>query len=286
MKTSERSSNTARTLVSIVISVICVTAIFGATAAGTPKQVGADGQATRNELSVETSSKAKRVNKNSVLPSGKQRLSAQKILTIDPSFVALSPEESDWLDQNGYLTREEMRAYQSMPIKALEALALQKGDNNARTALGIRHLRDGEPFKAMSVLNSAISHGSLSAVEWLATAEKMYAQQTLPRNPVNIQMAEGFYLGRLQQAANWGDHRARVRVEKFRQKNLEPVNDDVIQGYAKSFSDSSLRVAARGTTLGRRANIRPNGDKWSKLDQAAKNHSKSAELNTFEVIIR
>lgn len=198
-------------------------------------------------------------------PQGAVDVTADKILSADPAFVALSADEVRWLTRNGFLEREQWAALQALGETELLRRSREQGDMTAATALGLARARSGDAAGAIRSLDRAARSGSLYALEQLAFAELQDFQTgTGPRDIASEELARAAFVARMEQARIMGDHRVDFYIDQVasgldRQRYGDQILRQTTEYMRQMGEDASIRgVPARGP------DARPNIDLWQR----------------------
>jgi len=186
--------------------------------------------------------------------------SAEEIKAMDPSLVALSPEEAQWLFKHGYPTQAELDALPATSYAELEQRA-RSGDPRAAMLLGLKYEMDGDLMNAATVQAIAAQKGSLFAREKMA-ALSLYEENT-PGDPGT------FYLY-MQIAKILGDHRADAIIGNTLPSNMNGALRMQMERSALASLPSQLQLIAEDAQLrGVPPPVpdpRPNADLWHQID--------------------
>lgn len=149
------------------------------------------------------------------VPAQQRVMAAEDILSSDPAFVALSVEEAEWLEANGFPTQAEINALASYDPAELLARSRELRDQKATTLLGLRRMMDGDYRRAVGSLAYASNLGSLYAREQMAFAELKsihgYEAGQESRIPAD---AKATFVARMEVARILGDHRVDQYIDK------------------------------------------------------------------------
>ena len=191
-----------------------------------------------------------------------------EVLESDPSLVALSVEEANWLRDHGYPTRAELAALSSYDVNELLEKSREHRDVKATTLLGLRRLQDGDARGAYFSLGYAADLGSLYAREQMAFAHLQLQTGYTPGSDVRIPAADQvMFVAYMETARILGDH----RVDRY----INQVAGDLDR---RKYSDDILiqttefmrQIGEDAATRGVRApgpNPRPNQELWEKIEQ-------------------
>lgn len=193
-------------------------------------------------------------------PAPAQIVSADDIKAMDPSLVALSPEEAAWLYKHGYPTQAELDA---LPTTSIDELwqRVRAGEQRAMTLLGLKYEQEGDLSQAASIQALAAQKGSLFA------QEKMAELSLSEHNPTEDPTL--FYLY-MQIAKIFGDHRADAIIVSTLPSNMNASVRRQMELSALASLPVQLQLIAEDARLRGvpqpTPDPRPNADLWSQLD--------------------
>lgn len=191
-----------------------------------------------------------------------------EVLESDPSLVALSLEEANWLRDNGYPTRSELAALSSYDVNELLEKSREHRDAKATTLLGLRRLQDGDARGAYSSLDFAARLGSLYAQEQLAFAGLQLQTGYTPGSDVRIPAADQvLFVARMETARILGDH----RVDRYINQVARDLDRSIYADHIlKQTTEFMRQIGEDAAIKGVRApgpNPRPNQELWEQIEQ-------------------
>lgn len=191
-----------------------------------------------------------------------------EVLESDPSLVALSVEEANWLRDHGYPTRAELAALPSYDVNELLEKSREHRDAKATTLLGLRRLQDGDARGACSSLDFAARLGSIYAHEQLAFAELQLHTGYTPGSEVRIPPAfQVIFVSRMETARILGDH----RVDRYINQVAGDLDRSIYADHIlKQTTEFMRQIGEDAAIKGIRApgpNPRPNQELWEQIEQ-------------------
>ncbi|MDP1696343.1 MAG: hypothetical protein Q8L45_00925 [Xanthomonadaceae bacterium] len=193
-----------------------------------------------------------------------QIFSAEEIKAMDPSLVALSPEEASWLYKHGYPTQAELDALATTSYAELEQRT-RSGDQRAITLLGLKHEMDGNLERAEGIQAIAAQKGSLFAREKMAELS-LRATESNPTEDPTL-----FYLY-MQIAKVFGDHRADAIISNTLPRNMNSALREQMERSALASLPIQLQLIAEDARLRGvpqpAPERRPNAELWNQIDES------------------
>ncbi len=191
-----------------------------------------------------------------------------EVLESDPSLVALSVEEAQWLRAHGYPTQAELAALSSQDIRDLELKSRGRGDPKAATLLGLRRLKDGDARGAIGALSYAASLGSLYARQQLAYAELQAQTGYTPGSQIVPDFSsQARFVARMETVRILGDHRVDRYINQVAGKlDRTRYSDDILAQTTEFMRQIGEDAAIRGVKAPG-PDPRPNQELWEILQK-------------------